>query len=106
MVDVPRPVFCFTSRSRNRRSSLSLITGNTSGGCVPVAASPFNGVQQDWTTGSASAADYRRKSLMTAALQEWPNYALSHAGARPGQAPERSPLTDDRATARSGRFWE
>ena len=28
MVEVPRPVFCLTSRSRNRRSSVSLIIAN------------------------------------------------------------------------------
>jgi hypothetical protein len=102
MVDVPRPVFCFTSRSRNRRSSVSLIIGNTSQGReFPVAASPSNCVHQDRTTSSASAADYRRKSVMTAALQEGPNYALSHAGARPARAAEGA--TRQRARDRAQR---
>jgi hypothetical protein len=58
MVEVPRPVFCLTSRSRNRRSSVSLVIAATSHGReFRAAALPLTGgAARVRTMGSAISA--------------------------------------------------
>ena len=59
MVEVPRPVFCLTSRSRNRRSSVSLVIAtHLSGLRISRRHFAFSRRQQPDGLGHFSAADY------------------------------------------------
>ena len=74
IVEVPRPVFCLTSRSRNRRSSVSLVIANhLSGPRISRRRFAFNWGSKSSTDdlGHFSAADYVASLPWAATLHEW-----------------------------------